>query len=202
MILLLNKWEAVQRLVISATSQGVTVARSVPNALDLLEMERGAYQVAVVEPVHYPAGIEVLGNRLPTIALTQDTSPQGVARMISQGARAVLGVGCTLQELKVTLEQVIAGAATLHGEQVQQALGVLRTRQREAEEAGLSPRQREVLALTARGLTAREIGETLGLSPRYVQNVRTAAYDKLGLEIIGQGRTQAATRWAVEHGIV
>ncbi|MCC6190040.1 MAG: response regulator transcription factor [Anaerolineales bacterium] len=46
----------------------------------------------------------------------------------------------------------------------------------------LSERERQVLELTARGFTSREIGEQLFLSPRTVETYRERLVQKLGLE--------------------
>jgi DNA-binding NarL/FixJ family response regulator len=54
----------------------------------------------------------------------------------------------------------------------------------------LSPREREILALVAEGLTNREIGLRLSLSEGTVKNYVTTILQKLGV----QDRTQAALR--------
>jgi DNA-binding NarL/FixJ family response regulator len=46
----------------------------------------------------------------------------------------------------------------------------------------LTPAQREVLQLVARGLTSKEIGEELGISHRTVENHRSRIAEKLGLQ--------------------
>lgn len=46
--------------------------------------------------------------------------------------------------------------------------------------AGLTPREREVLSLVARGFTTREIAGALGVSPRTVESHRAAIGAKLG----------------------
>jgi two-component system response regulator NreC len=46
----------------------------------------------------------------------------------------------------------------------------------------LSERERQVLELTARGYTSREIGEQLFLSPRTIETYRERLVQKLGLE--------------------
>ena len=56
--------------------------------------------------------------------------------------------------------------------------------------AGLTPREREVLAWLAAGKTDRDIGEILGASPRTVQKHLQHIYEKLGVET----RTAAAMR--------
>ncbi|HEU0075641.1 MAG TPA: alpha/beta fold hydrolase [Dehalococcoidia bacterium] len=63
--------------------------------------------------------------------------------------------------------------------------------------AALSPRQAEVLRLIARGLTNREVAETLVLSERTVERHVADAYAKIGVD----NRAQAAV-YAKEHGIV
>jgi DNA-binding CsgD family transcriptional regulator len=52
----------------------------------------------------------------------------------------------------------------------------------------LTPREREVLGLLARGLTNRAIGRQLGLGPKTVSNYVSIIFDKLGVS----NRTQAA----------
>ena len=61
-----------------------------------------------------------------------------------------------------------------------------------AEElAGISAREREVLSLLAEGLTDREIGERLGISPRTVETHVGSLLSKLGV----RNRAQAAARY-------
>jgi DNA-binding CsgD family transcriptional regulator len=62
--------------------------------------------------------------------------------------------------------------------------------------AGLSAREREVIALVVRGLTNREIGEELVITEKTVENHVGRILDKLDL----RSRTTLAA-YAVEHGI-
>lgn len=59
---------------------------------------------------------------------------------------------------------------------------------REAREryAQLSPREREVLGLIVAGLTNKEIGRALALSPRTVETHRANLFDKLGTPSLAQ----------------
>jgi DNA-binding CsgD family transcriptional regulator len=61
----------------------------------------------------------------------------------------------------------------------------------------LSPRQREVVKLIAEDLTAKEIGERLGISPKTVEFHRSLVNKKLG----GAG-TGGIVRYAIRHGII
>jgi DNA-binding CsgD family transcriptional regulator len=60
---------------------------------------------------------------------------------------------------------------------------------------GLSPRELELTELVARGLSSRDIGELLHLSPRTVDNHLARIYSKLGLA----SRLQLAT-WFAQTG--
>ena len=63
--------------------------------------------------------------------------------------------------------------------------------------AGLTPREVEVLGLVAEGLTSAQVAHRLFLSPRTVHRHLSSIYRKLGV-----GSRAAATRFAVEHGLV
>jgi FixJ family two-component response regulator len=52
--------------------------------------------------------------------------------------------------------------------------------------AQLSPREREVLGLIVEGLTNKEIGRALELSPRTVENHRASLFAKLEAESLAQ----------------
>jgi DNA-binding NarL/FixJ family response regulator len=56
------------------------------------------------------------------------------------------------------------------------------------EPTALTKREREVASLAARGMTSREIAETLVVSTRTVENHLQRAYEKLGLS----GRSELA----------
>src|SRR4051794_3991437 len=60
----------------------------------------------------------------------------------------------------------------------------------------LANREQEVLRLLAKGHTDREIGSTLYISPRTVQNHLTRIRDKTGMR-----RRSELARWAVEHSM-
>jgi DNA-binding NarL/FixJ family response regulator len=62
--------------------------------------------------------------------------------------------------------------------------------------AGLTPREKEVLALIAVGMTNAEIAEELFISPHTVKNHVTNIYKKIQVE----DRTQIAL-WAIAAGL-
>jgi DNA-binding NarL/FixJ family response regulator len=61
----------------------------------------------------------------------------------------------------------------------------------------LSPREREVLALIARGLTNRQIAETLVISEHTARNHVTSILDKLGFS-----RRSEAAAYAARLGLL
>jgi DNA-binding NarL/FixJ family response regulator len=63
--------------------------------------------------------------------------------------------------------------------------------------SGLTSREVEVLGLVAEGLTNEEVAQRLYLSPRTIQRHLNSIYHKLGV-----GSRTAATRFALEQGIV
>jgi DNA-binding CsgD family transcriptional regulator len=63
--------------------------------------------------------------------------------------------------------------------------------------AGLTPREAEVLGLVATGMTNAQVAQRLFLSPRTVQRHLSSVYRKLGVS-----SRAAATRFALEHGLI
>lgn len=61
----------------------------------------------------------------------------------------------------------------------------------------LSPREREVVRLTAEGYDARDIGERLYLSAKTVETYRRRAMEKLGLHSRAE-----LVRYALQHGLL
>lgn len=61
----------------------------------------------------------------------------------------------------------------------------------------LTPREREVLTLVAGGLTNRDIGARLGISPRTVESHRESLMKKLSLRSVAE-----LTRFALQSGLI
>lgn len=61
---------------------------------------------------------------------------------------------------------------------------------------GLSPREREVVGLVARGHTYKAVADELFISPKTVENHVRNIMAKLHLS-----RRHELVRWAVDHGI-
>ena len=98
------------------------------------------------------------------------------------------GQACPLEEILIEAEDVLQTASTLPASTSPSASVAL---------AGLSPREREVLVLVAKGLTDAEVAEYLYLSTRTVSKHLQSIYTKLNIN-----SRSAATRFAFENGLV
>ncbi len=83
------------------------------------------------------------------------------------------------------------------GEAVLAAAGLPARRTVSRPLAGLTPREIEILRLIAAGLTAKEMGRQLDISPKTADHHIQAIYGKIGVTT-----RAAATLYAVEHGLV
>ena len=158
-----------------------------------------AFLAAIVQdPDRQAIGAVVLDVRMPGIsglALLEQLRAQGV----DQPVVMLTGHG-TVEMCRRAFK---AGAAEflekpVHDEQLLEALqqavrSHVKSRQhhhddREARtrHAALSPREREVLGLIVAGLTNKEIGRALSLSPRTVETHRANLFTKLGAESLAQ----------------
>jgi HD-GYP domain-containing protein (c-di-GMP phosphodiesterase class II) len=102
-------------------------------------------------------------------------------------------------ERAATELRAAARSGRLEGEAVDAVLEAAghRVRSRPELPAGLTPRELQVLRLVARGLTSREIGDRLQISPKTARNHIEHIYSKAGVS------TRAgASLFAVRHGLV
>jgi DNA-binding CsgD family transcriptional regulator len=92
-----------------------------------------------------------------------------------------------------------AVAGRLDGEAVNAVLAAAghRVRHRPALPCDLTPREAEILALLARGLSNKEMAQRLSVSARTVSSHVEHAYAKIGVSTRG-----AAAMFAMRHGLV
>ena len=117
-----------------------------------------------------------------------------------------LSVGASGYVLKSAVDRDLVAAcrAALRGEPFLYPAAVtalirshLERRRDNPDHDALSPREREVVKLIAEGLSGREIGDSLGISPRTVERHRANVLEKLGL----QDRVEV-TRYAIRRGLI
>ncbi len=117
-----------------------------------------------------------LGTRV--VVLSMSSQPRHVAEALRLGAqgRRYLGEG----EAELALQGLsVAGASSQ--DQLDQ----------------LSPRERQILLMVARGASSSAIGEALHLSPKTVDTYRSRLMAKLGLSDVS-----AIVRWCIRQGLL
>lgn len=127
------------------------------------------------------------------VILTIHTEDSYVQEAVRQGARAYVPKRAADRDLLAAIRAVARGDAYLSPSVARMLLSDT-TAGRQLE---LSLREREVLALTASGLTNREIGERLSLSVKTVDTYRARAMAKLDLH-----RRSEVVAYALGHGML
>lgn len=145
--------------------------------------------------------IRTLRERFPghaILGLGANADPHVVSRALFVGADGFVDKNIELAEFLAAIksagdeEMVIAGPAAASVGKI--AEGIERRR---SVGLRLTRREREVLAVAAEGLTAREIAERLGVRERTVTTHLARIYGKLGV-----GNRLAALRMAARSGLV
>lgn len=132
----------------------------------------------------------------PDIAILMITSysdADAVVASVLAGASGYLLKNVSRAELLRAIRQVAAGQTLLDAASAQQALDALAS----GPGSELTEREREVLALVARGYTNKQIAETLFVSEKTARNHVSHILEKLGLS-----RRSEAAAYAVEHKLV
>ncbi len=147
------------------------------------------------------SGIEVcrqvraLDPGIAGLILTSYDDEQALTAAVLAGAAGYLLKDIQGTDLVATIRRVAAGERLLAPERIealQESLGS--PTPSDPRLRSLTPQERRILTLVAKGLTNRQIGSTLFLAEKTVKNYITVVLAKLGME----RRTQAAV-FAAEH---
>jgi len=134
------------------------------------------------------------------LMLTSFGEEEAVMASIMAGASAYLLKNVGRSELIRAIRGVAGGQNLLDPavtKRVMERLAQLTVKDEEREVAGLSGREKEVLALVARGSTSKEIAGKLVISEHTARNHLSRILDKLGLT-----RRSEAAVFAAEHGLL
>ena len=163
----------------------------------------------VLLDVHLPSGtgdavIQAVHATLPDtrfLALSVSDSPDDVIRVIRAGARGYVTKSISGDELAAAVGRVAAGDAVfsprLAGFVLDAFTGDVAAAPSPSELDVLTPREREVLQLIARGYTYREAAEELYLSIKTIETHVSAVLRKLQLS-----NRRELTRWATERRLL
>jgi DNA-binding NarL/FixJ family response regulator len=133
-------------------------------------------------------GIQALAERGPrsrpgVLVISSFKTSQYVAASAKFGAAGFLLKTVPLPALVEAIRTVAAGGSVFSQDQLQKGF------------VTFSRREREVLGLATRGLSNKEIGAQLGLSPKTVESHLSEIYDRFG---IAGGRVELSMRAAEE----
>lgn len=139
----------------------------------------GAEVCAALRAVHPRIGCLVL-------AATEDETARAAAAAAGAGGFATKDISAA--ELVEAVRRIAAGHPIVSSLRPHPPVAAPTAAEGTAPDDGLSRRQRDVLALLARGLSNREIADALGVAEKTVKNHVTAILRTLGV----RRRTQAA----------
>ena len=137
------------------------------------------------------------------VVLSDRADGQQVLEALRMGVQAFLHKPEGLREIQATFEAVLAGERIVAPDLEQSAameLGRFARQAREGSqvETSLSPREGQILALLAEGLTMRQIARRLGISPRTVETHVSKLYRKLSVRTRLQAVARAASLGLIE----
>jgi DNA-binding NarL/FixJ family response regulator len=170
----------------------VAEASTGEEAVDLAS--RGGVDLAVLD-IRFGQGMNGLDaarrilaeSSAKVLMLTLHDTPEYVRSALSAGATGFVLKDAGREELLHAVRAVGAGRTALPGDLLQKAVGAS-TGPREDDLSRLTPRERQVLALIAEGLTNKEIARDLDIGPGTVK----AHVEKLIAKLGVADRTQAA----------
>ena len=170
-------------------------AGTVEEAIELIRAERPH---VVLLDVHMPDGgglaiLRAVGSELPEVrflVLSVSDAPADVMDLVRAGAHGYVTKAIDPADLAGAVRSVAAGEPVFSPSLAGFVL-------EDPELSSLTPREREVLQLIARGYLYKEVGAELGISPKTVEHHVSAVLRKLQLT-----NRHQLSRWATEHRLV
>jgi DNA-binding NarL/FixJ family response regulator len=181
---------------------GFEVVGEASTADEAIAVIRASSPDLVVCDLQMPGGggiavAKACGEATRIVVLTVSEQERDLLDAVAAGAVGYLTKSTPGDELRAALQRAAAGEPVFSPSLAMLVLGEFRRLSKQA--TGIDPlteREREVLQHVARGYTYREVGETLHIAPKTVENHVRNILDKLHLN-----RKQELIRYAVEHGI-
>ncbi len=196
----------------SELGEAVEVVGEADEAAAAVELICERLPDVVLLDVHLPGGggHAVLRGVLPDhpgvqfLALSVSDAPEDVIDVIRAGARGYVTKTISGPELLQAVYRVAAGDAVFSPRLAGFVLDAFAQQGGAAPSAGLdpeldqlSPREREVLRLIARGYTYKEVGRDLSISAKTVESHVSSVLRKLQLST-----RHELTRWATDRRLV
>jgi two-component system response regulator NreC len=211
-VLLAEPNSLVRSLLRVALSQpGVTVIGETSTLDELLELCASERPDVVVTNVDLDGGsidrhvhaLNATGTRV--LVLTDEPSPERLTGLLSSGVSGYLLRDMGAESLVDAVHHVAAGQIALHpvaASTVVDQWKRLRDGGPDNDRLTLTPRELDVLAAMADGLSTKAIARRLGVAIKTVENHKTRVFDKLGVRsqahavatAIGQGLLTSSPR--------
>ena len=182
---------------------GFAVVGEAADAVEAVEVCNRERPDLVLCDLHMPHGgglvvVREVSKDMPVVILTVSEAERDLLAAVAAGAVGYLLKSISTEELRRALHTAAAGEPVFSPQLAALLIGEFR---RLAQGGGgatatLSAREREVLALVARGHPYREVADELHISPKTVENHVRNTMAKLHLT-----RRNELVRWAVDHGI-
>jgi len=147
-------------------------------------------------------GLELLAEfqrrklELRVVVLTMSSQPLHVAEALRLGALGYVLKGSPGKQLLEAVAAAAQGRRLLGENEAELAIKGLTAAQAGGEEQ-LSPRERQILVMVAKGRSSSAIGAELHLSPKTVDTYRSRLMAKLQLNDV-----PALVRWAIREGLI
>lgn len=198
-VALMNDYEVVVRGLASLL-EGFT------DELTIVELDVATPTSAVVDIVLYDtfamgdAGDDALKEVLSSnsesalVFYTWNLAPRVVVEARARGVRGVLSKALSAEELVKCLQRIRRGEVVISPEPTEGS--ELMTGDWPGKDRGLTPREAEVVALIAQGVSNKEIAATTYLSINSIKSYIRSAYRTMGVTTRSQ-----AVRWCLERGI-
>lgn len=190
------------RAVLERRSDIEVVAETRDGCETLERLERVAVDVTLID-LEMPKldGLETVRRlcgrdpRVRALVTSASADAETVVRIVEYGGRGFIRKGAGPEELELALRAVAGGEGYLCPSVSRAIIDtyLARTASGEARSGHLTPRQREVLGLVARGWRTKEIAAALGLSVKTVESHRAAIMRRLGVHRMA-GLVQEASR--------
>jgi len=206
--------EGIARLLKEAP--GITLLASAENGTQAIPLAQEQHPDVILMDVHMPEmdGIDATQQILEAnpeariLMLTVSDKDEDLFAALRCGARGYLLKDTTSQELIESIRKVHAGEAIINPMMTVKLLDEFSALSKDMparasaqtpdlETENLTSREREVLKLVARGLSNKDIGDKLSISPHTVKTHISNTLEKLCLN----GRVEAAA-WAIRHGLL
>ena len=175
-----------------------------PHRIRVVELDSRMPVISDVDVLLYDTFGQVPGHPVDFAGLVRGSAPRLVifswdlnstlvSRAVEKGASGYLSKGLSAERLVDSIERVHAGEIVLPSET--ETTSTVVAGEWPGQEAGLSARESEIIALITKGLTNQEIAERAYLSINSVKSYVRSAYRKIGVT-----RRSQAVAWGMQNG--